>query len=852
MKPARTFYVSPSLPKSLFPLQEMALNLRWCWNHETIDLFRRTDRDLWEKAAQNPIKLLGAISQERLTEVEQDESMINQMVRCYDDFRQYMTDRTWFEAKHAAQNPDTLVAYFSMEYGFTECVPIYSGGLGLLAGDHQKSASDLGVPMIGIGLLYTEGYFTQYLNLDGWQQEKYPENDFYNMPMTRVTGEDGAPVFTHVEFPDGICTAAVWKIEIGRNILYLLDTNVPENQPSFRGITAQLYGGDLDLRMRQEILLGMGGVRTLFALGHHPNVYHMNEGHSAFLALERIRMYMQERNITYAEARSVVRASNVFTTHTPVPAGIDVFPPDMMDRYFANYYKSLGIDRDRFLALGRKNHEDKSEGFCMAVLATRLAAYINGVSALHGEVSREMWREIWPVLPLDEIPITHVTNGVHLASWASKEMTDLLNRYLGPRALREPTNQEIWNRVDGLPSEELWRTHERRRERLVAHARKRLRNQLISRSAPPVEIELANEVLNPEALTIGFARRFATYKRANLLFRDVDRLVAILNNKDRPVQLIMAGKAHPRDGGGKDLIREIIHTARRPELRNRIVFLENYDIFLARYLVQGVDVWLNTPRRPMEASGTSGMKAAVNAVLNFSILDGWWCEAYNTDVGWAVGHGEVYDDEELQDEIESNSIYELLENDIVPTFYERGGDDLPRRWIEKMKNTLKHTCPVFNTDRMVKEYANRFYINCGQRHDSLTADECKLTREFTAWKQFVRTNWSKIRITGIDSQLPEQPVVRQSYAVTASIELGELSANDVFVELVYGVLDSEGIITYAVKTKMTPGETDDKGATAFAANLACASSGRYGFTVRIMPTHPQLSDAFKMGLMLWA
>jgi starch phosphorylase len=852
MKPARTFYVSPSLPKALFPLQELAYNLRWSWSHETIDLFRRTDRDLWDKVYQNPVKLLGTIKQERLAEVEQDESMINQMVRCYDDFRQYMTDRTWFETKYKDENPNLSAAYFSMEFGISECLPVYSGGLGLLAGDHQKSASDLGVPLIGIGLLYTEGYFTQYLNLDGWQQEKYLDNDFYTMPLTRVDGEDGKPLFVHVEYPDGWCSAAVWKVDIGRNILYLLDTNVPENPPAFRGITAQLYGGDLDMRMRQEVLLGMGGIRMLFAMGHHPNVYHMNEGHSAFLALERIRMYMQEHGISFAEARSVVRASNVFTTHTPVPAGIDVFPPDMMDRYFANYYKSLGITRDRFLALGRKNADDKNEGFCMAVLATRLAAYINGVSELHGQVSREMWRDIWPALPLEEIPITHVTNGVHLYSWASKEMTDLLNRYLGPRALREPTNQEIWNRVDGLPAEELWRTHERRRERLVAFARKRLRQQLISRGAPPVEVERANEVLNPEALTIGFARRFATYKRADLLFRDEDRLIRILNDKERPVQIIMAGKAHPRDSGGKDLIRKIIHTAQRPELRNRVVFLENYDIHMARYLIQGVDVWLNTPRRPMEASGTSGMKACVNAVLNFSVLDGWWCEGYETSNGWAIGHGEIYDDQELQDQVESDGIYEILEHDIVPTYYDRGGDDLPRRWIEKMKSTLKTLCPVFNTDRMVKEYTNRFYISCAQRHDSLTADNCKLTREFTAWKQFIRGNWDKLHINNIESQLPEQPLVNQQYQVTAQIDLAELSSNDVLVELLYGVLDTEGLITEPVKLLMAPVGGKKKGATQFTAALTCETSGRYGYTVRIMPTHPQLSDPFKMGLMHWA
>ncbi|MFH1539204.1 MAG: alpha-glucan family phosphorylase, partial [bacterium] len=576
MKPVRTFNVSPSLPKELNALMEMAYNLRWCWHHETIDLFRRLDRDLWEEVYQNPVKLLGTISQERLHEVVEDDSIMNHMERVLEDFHEHIEEKTWFGGLPDADEK-FKAAYFSAEFGFTECMPTYSGGLGLLAGDHLKSASDLGVPLIGVGLLYQEGYFTQYLNPDGWQQEKYTDNDFYTMPLRQVKERDGKPRLISVKYPDGECRAAIWKVDFGRNPLYLMDTNIPENKPEFRAITSRLYGGDLETRIRQEVLLGMGGVKALFAMGLHPSVYHMNEGHSAFLALERIRAYMEEHKLSFAEARSVVRASNVFTTHTPVPAGIDVFPPDMIDRYFADYYNSLGITRDRFLALGRKNANDKNEGFCMAVLAIRLASFINGVSKLHGEVSRKMWRDIWTALPVDEVPITHVTNGIHAQGWASKEMTDLLNRYIGPRALKEPDDTELWNRVDIIPSEELWRTHERRRERLVAHARMRLRKQLVARGAPHGDVEHANEVLNPEALTIGFARRFATYKRGTLLFRDPERLAAILNHKDMPVQIIFAGKAHPHDHAGKDLIRQIIHSARHPDLRSRVVFLENYD-----------------------------------------------------------------------------------------------------------------------------------------------------------------------------------------------------------------------------------------------------------------------------------
>ncbi|MEW5947590.1 MAG: alpha-glucan family phosphorylase, partial [bacterium] len=517
MKPVQVFHVSPSLPKELNALMELAYNLRWCWDHNTIDLFRRLDRDLWEEVNQNPVKLLGTIKQERLAEVASDESILNHMERVLEGYHEYLEDRTWFSTLKD-ENPDLQAAYFSAEFGLTECMPVYSGGLGILAGDHLKSASDLGVPLIGVGLLYQEGYFTQYLNPDGWQQERYIDNDFFIMPVKQVSGADGKPTMIQVEYPEGVCNAAVWKVALGRIPLYLLDTNIPENRPEHRCITAQLYGGDLDMRIRQEILLGMGGVRALFALGHRPNVFHMNEGHSAFLALERIRMYMEKYGLGFAEARSVVRASNVFTTHTPVPAGIDVFPPDMMDRYFGGFCKNLGITRERFLALGRKNPDDKAEGFCMAVLAIRLAAFINGVSRLHAEVSRKMWRDIWPALPVEEVPITHVTNGIHSQAWTSKEMTDLLNRYLGPKCLKEPDNAALWQRMDVMPADELWRTHERRRERLVAHARKKLQEQLEARGAPPAEVEQAVEVLNPEALTIGFARRFASYKRGTLLF----------------------------------------------------------------------------------------------------------------------------------------------------------------------------------------------------------------------------------------------------------------------------------------------------------------------------------------------
>ena len=527
-----------------------------------------------------------------------------------------------------------------MEFGLTECLQTYSGGLGILSGDHLKSASDLGLPLVGVGLLYQEGYFQQYLNADGYQQEIYPINDFANLPITQVTGSDGAPLKISVPLPGRSLYFQVWKVQVGRIPLYLLDTNIPENsRTDDRNITDRLYGGDRRQRIRQEIVLGIGGIRTLEAIGLRPSVCHMNEGHSAFLALERIRIMMAETKITFGQARELTRASNLFTTHTPVPAGLERFGYDLIDEHFGEYWGLVGLTRDEFHDIGRERI-DNYDLFSMAVLAIRLASDANGVAELHGDVSRGMWQWLYPDVPNQEIPIGSVTNGVHVQTWVSREMATLFDRYLDPSWRQEEDNHDIWQTVDQIPDAELWRTHARRRERLVAFTRLRLRDQLVRRNASQRDVEAAEEVLNPDALTIGFARRFATYKRATLIFRDVERLKKLVNDPDRPVQFIFAGKAHPHDEEGKAFIRRIVNLARDPELRHSIVFLENYDMLVGRYLVQGVDVWLNNPRRPKEASGTSGMKVIYNGGLNFSTLDGWWAEAYSPEVGWGIGAGE--------------------------------------------------------------------------------------------------------------------------------------------------------------------------------------------------------------------
>ncbi|MHC4717006.1 MAG: alpha-glucan family phosphorylase, partial [Planctomycetota bacterium] len=583
MRPLRTFKVEPSLPENLTGLIDLAMNLRWAWSGQIRDVFRRLDAQLWETTGHNPVDMLGQISQQRLDACSHDAGFLSQFRRAYDELQDYLSRSTWWTDHYgSAENP--RIAYFCAEFGLTECLPIYSGGLGVLAGDHLKSASELGIPLVGMGLLYQQGYFRQRLNADGWQLELFPRNDFYNLPVAQVMRGD-APVMVDVEFPGRQVKAQLWHVLVGRVTLYLLDSNVPENSPEDRQITGQLYGGDQEMRIRQEILLGIGGVRALRALGVEPEVFHMNEGHSAFLGLERIRLLMEERGISFQAAREAVAASSVFTTHTPVPAGNDAFEPWLIDKYFEHYWEKLSLSRDEFLALGRQDANHDDEPMSLTVLALRLSSYRNGVSRLHGEVSRRLWAGVWSSLPSDEVPIGHTTNGIHAGSWISHDLAELYNRYLGPDWQEQPAETRVWEGADQIPDTELWRTHERRRERLVAFARRRLREQLMRRGAGSSELAAAEEVLDAEALTIGFARRFATYKRANLLLQDIDRLNALLNDPSMPVQILFAGKAHPRDNAGKELIRQIVHIARRSEFRRNIVFLEDYDMNLARYLV---------------------------------------------------------------------------------------------------------------------------------------------------------------------------------------------------------------------------------------------------------------------------
>lgn len=850
-RPIRTFTVLPHLPRRLEGLHNLAYNLWWCWNHDAVALFRRIDPELFEQLDNSPVKLLGAVDQGRMEQLQKDEGFLAHMDRVVRSFEHYLNGPTWYQETYG-QSGECRIAYFSAEFGIHESVPVYSGGLGVLAGDHLKSASDLGLPLVGVGLMYREGYFRQYLNVDGWQQERYPENDFYNLPLIPEMKADGVgPLVVSVPFPGREVHARVWRIQVGRVPLYLLDTNIPQNSAEDRTITARLYGGDHDMRVRQEMILGIGGVRALRALGKAPTVCHMNEGHSAFCNLERIRLMMEQTGKDFAAAREAVAAGAVFTTHTPVPAGNDTFAAPLIEHYLGYLAPQLGLDKHEFLGLGRQNPKDHGEPYCMTVLAIRLANVTNGVSKLHGKVSRKMWKGIWTELPEVEIPITSITNGVHVPSWVSADMMQLYERYLGLHIEERPTDYGVWKRAEHIPDAELWRTHERRRERLVAFARHRLKSQLRHRGAPPAEIARADEVLDPDALTIGFARRFATYKRGTLLFRDLARLSAILNDKDRPVQIIFAGKAHPRDHGGKELIAEILHVARRPEFRRRIVFLEDYDMNMARYLVQGVDVWLNNPRRPLEASGTSGMKVSCNGGLNLSILDGWWVEGYHQDNGWAIGAGEEYVDLTYQDDVESRAIYDLLEQEIVPAFYNRTNDGLPRAWLKHMKRAIASNTAYFNTNRMVQEYMEKCYWPSNERFAQLAGEGLNKAVGLAQWRKRLAHAWPHVCVESVHANGADPMRVGAHLDVQARVSLGGLSPDDVEVQLFHGLVDSMGEIPSPGTAPMSHNGHPEGSAWNFHGTIPCRTSGQHGFAVRVLPRHPDLGNPFEPGLICW-
>ena len=692
------------LPKRIARLGELAFNLWWTWQPEAVRLFGRLDYALWERLGHNPIRLLHEIGRARLSQAAKDKDYLALYDSVFEKFDAHFTKSSWAQKAHAELKDP--VAYFSMEFGLHETLPIYSGGLGVLSGDHLKESSDLGLPLIGVGFLYAQGYFSQRISEDGWQDAVNNPLIVEHLPVSLVTRDDG-PVTIEVKFPDRIIAAQVWEVRVGRVPLYLLDSNVESNTDFDRLLTARLYWSDLDRRIMQEVLLGIGGVRVLRALGYEPAVWHMNEGHAAFLTLERARELVAS-GLPFAKAVEKTRGQNVFTTHTPVPAGNDEFPLWLMDKYLATYWPELGLTREQFMDVAR-HQQPHGETFSMPILALKLSNGSNGVSELHGQVSRGMWKFLWPDREENDVPIQYVTNGVHTANWMARRLNILFEKYLGADWYDRLDDPALWNSLDGVPDIELWEVRQHLKRKLAFYLRERVRDRWAGGGFHPVQVVSSGVLINPYALTIGFARRFATYKRANLILSDYQKLFDIINRPNMPVQIIFAGKAHPADEPGKQLIQNVYRTVKRAETGGRIVFLEDYDMNLARYLVQGVDVWMNTPRRPLEASGTSGMKAAVNGVLNFSVLDGWWREAYNGHNGWSIGEDRDYESNEVQDEADAESLYHTIEHEIIPLFYDRDAKEISHGWIARMKDTMKTIIPQFSTRRMVKEYVEKFY-----------------------------------------------------------------------------------------------------------------------------------------------
>ena len=844
------YKVVPNIPPELEALRRLAYNLFFSWKDEIQDLFQRIDPRLWEEVGHNPVLMLGLISQDRLNELSRDPSFISQLEQLSQSFSRYLSQPR-IPAKDYYPEMPFQIAYFSAEFGLSACLPIYSGGMGVLAGDTLKSASDLNVSLVGVSILYQEGYFSQYLSADGWQMETYPVNDFDSMPLTLVRDEKGRPLTVSVDFKGQPVQILIWRIDVGRVPLYMLDTNIGANPPEVRSTTAQLYGGDREMRLRQEIVLGIGGVRALKALGIEPTVIHINEGHSAFSALERINILRKENGLSFDAAREVVLASTVFTTHTSVPAGNDLFDPELVRAYFEGYSKELGINFKVLLGHGRLDPRDEAEPFGMNTLALRLSAHTNAVSRLHRQVSQAMWQKVWPQHPVEDVPIDCITNGIHVPTWISRDMAALFDRYLGPDWAEDPDNERVWEQAEQIPDPELWRTHERCRENLVGFVRRRLQEELNKRGAPATEVQSASEVLTPEALTIGFARRFASYKRATLLFRDPERLDRIVNHPKYPVQIILAGKAHPQDNEGKEFIKAIFHLAKEERFRRRIVVLENYNMHVAQRLVSGCDLWLNTPRRPLEACGTSGMKALANGSLNLSVLDGWWDEGYHRDFGWAIGHGEVYQDHEAQDGIESRDLYNLLEEEVIPLFYQRGPDGIPRGWVEKMRAGLRRLVPTFNSHRMVQEYVNRYYLPCSKRFNVLSSKEFAGAKNLASWRKKLMTGWQEISIEGVYSGDSLEMLAGKELEVVAKIRLGSLTPEDVTVEAYYGRLDQNEDFTERETAPLQAVDSADDLHT-FTGKIPCQKTGRFGYTVRIMPSMERLENRFAMGLVTWA
>ena len=845
--------VNPQLPKRVGELLDIANNLWWSWNSEFLRLFKEIDSDLWETVGKNPVKFLKLVSQDKLEDIAKNEEFLAKYDEVVNHFNSYMqTKETWF-SKNYPNNANDLIAYFSAEYGIDEIIPIYSGGLGILSGDHLKSASDLGLPFVAVGLLYKNGYFNQKIDGYGTQKTEYTNIDLDNLPILPVKNENGEDLIIDVDFPDRKLYLKIWKIVVGRISLYLMDSDIDKNIAEDRVVTLRLYGGDQEMRIRQEIVLGMAGIKLLKRLGLNPSVYHMNEGHSAFLTLEVIKDVMEEKQVSFEVAKSMCSAKTVFTTHTPVPAGNDIFPIELMDKYFSNFWPKLGISREDFLRLGMKNSQGLEQGFNMGMLALRIAGKKNGVSKLHGAVSRRLFSDVWPNIAPDESPIEYVTNGIHTCSWLAPSMKKLFNQYLKPYWQDNIQDDETWNDIKNIPNKELWDTHTDRKKKLCALVKNNITTRLKSSGYNYEEINEIVSKLNPNALTIGFARRFATYKRATLIFRDLERLTQLLNNPERPVQLIFAGKAHPADKEGQDLIKYIHEVSMKPQFKGKIFLLENYNIAMSRYLISGVDVWLNNPRRPMEASGTSGQKASVNGVINFSVLDGWWAEGYNQKNGWTIGDNTEYQSYEEQDIADSESLYNTLENKIIPLYYENKKEDgVSDKWMEIFKNSIISTGGKYSTSRMVIDYTRDYYIelaNLSKNHYQ-NLDE---VIDFTNWKKNMYASWKDIKITQNNNLDNITIDAGNQIEVHCIVNLPEnIDCNSIRAEVYYGKILENGIMEQIQTVTMNLIEQDDENRVyKYSAKIELKTGGNYGYTFRVMPQTDMMLNTANLDLIQW-
>jgi starch phosphorylase len=841
--------VFPVLPERINRLYELAFNLWWSWNRPAQELYAVIDRPLWDEVNHNPVRFLSQVAPERLDEATADPQYLASYDQVLADFDAYMHPSTpnWWKTAYP-EITDTTIAYFSAEFGLHEALPIYSGGLGILSGDHCKAASDLGLPFIGVGFLYPQGYFIQRITREGVQEAIYEKLHFSEVPATPATNARGEEVVISVDLPGRRVYAKVWRIQVGRIPLFLMDTDVDPNLPSDRDLSARLYGGDHEIRIAQEIVLGIGGVRAVRALGYNPSAWHMNEGHSAFLGLERIRELVQGYGLSFSEAREAVSAAGIFTTHTPVPAGNDAFSFDLIDKYFNQYWYQLGQNRDEFIEFARQDNQ-----YSMTVLALKTSGGHNGVSKLHGAVSRKMWEFLWPGVDSEEVPITSITNGVHTQTWLAPELWQLYTKYLGADWLEHLDDPRIWDAIDQVPDEEIWSIHKALKGKLLDFVHERVKEHRIEIGEGTLEVAKADKLFDPEALTFGFARRFATYKRATLIFRHVDRIVKLLNDPNRPVQIIFAGKAHPADEPGKAFIQQVFRMSKEEGFEGKVLFLENYDINMARYLVSGVDVWLNNPIRPLEASGTSGQKASLNGVPNASILDGWWPEAYDGKNGWAIGEERTYQDQNTADEADSLDLYEKLEEDIIPLYYEGGLGKVSAGWVSVMKEAIKTVAPVFSTRRMVKDYTNLLYVPAMQQATKLIDDGFVKAKELAVWKRYIQDAWREV---SIDARAPRDGKlsIGASVTVDAWVRLGRLSTQEVTVELVTA-RDDNGNLLDSTVTVMEPAEggtPDSSGKIHYTGQYITESGGSRVFAVRVLPNHPYLLNKHELGLVRWA